>query len=79
MAIRDRGMTQKKDGADVLAERLAVLGWTQAQCEAELGLGDGIVCRWLSRARKPDLTSALILQDRLGIPVPLWADESRRG
>lgn len=76
-------MAKKPDGADVLGARLKALGWTQEKCEIELGLSDGVVSRWLSRKRKPNVTNALRLEAVLDVPAILWAkkptpDQTRR-
>lgn len=72
-----RRMSDRTSGADALAGKLQEMGITRFRLERQLGLSNGCVQRWISGQRLPDVTSAVLLELKLGIPVASWADQER--
>ena len=70
-------MDDRTSGAVALADKLQELGITRFRLERQLGLANGCVQRWMTGQRQPDVTSAVLLELKLGIPVCLWADQKR--
>lgn len=61
-------------GLDLLRAELEKRGWTQGRLARELGVDSGVVNRWVKGTRTPDLTGAVALQKKLGIPVVAWVE-----
>ena len=66
-----------RDGARVLRDKLKEVGLSRCGLERRLGLSAGTAYRWADGSAKPDITSAILLERALGIPVEIWADSKR--
>lgn len=64
-------------GARVLRDKLKSVGLSRCGLEQRLGVASGVAYRWADGSARPDLTSAILLNRLLGIPLELWADADR--
>lgn len=64
-------------GARALRDKLDSAGLSRFGLEQRLGVARGVVYRWADGSARPDLTSAILLNRLLGIPIELWADAER--
>lgn len=76
--LRSVSASTEIHGPSLLRQRLASSGTSQRSLEKRLGVSGGIVSRWLAGERTPNLDSALMLEDMLGIPVRVWSTVDER-
>lgn len=66
----------RRPGADALEHELKARGLTLNRAGKMLGVSAGLVSRWLSGARVPDIDSAVLIEDAFGIAMRSWARDS---
>lgn len=69
-------LSARRPGAVTLQLEIEARGLSQNRVAKMLGVSTGVVCRWLSGARVPDIDSAARLEDLFGILMRDWARDS---
>ncbi len=64
-------------GARTLLDALNARGWTRHRLTKELNLPEGLASRWCAAKQAPALTYAILLEEVLGVPLLVWADQRR--
>lgn len=72
-----RKKSMRATGARVLRDKLERAGVSRFGLEKRLGVARGVAYRWANGTVRPDLTSAILLDRLLGIPIETWADADR--
>jgi transcriptional regulator with XRE-family HTH domain len=67
--------TRTNRGAVALRDEMRRRGLSQGDVRRELGMGTGVITRWLSGGRLPDAKSSSKIQERYGIASSLWFEE----
>lgn len=68
--------TRRMRGPELLRQAMQARGLTQTALEASVGASKGLVSRWLSGERTPELSFAVRLEDLLGVPARAWLPRS---
>lgn len=66
------------EGTRLLWAAMKRLGLSQNKLAEEVGVDNGKVNRWLHGTSGPSLKWALVLRDKLQIPVDSWEEEPKR-
>ena len=70
--------SKRTQGARELRRVIEERGITQADVRKACGVPAGMVPRWVSGARGPDMKNALILRELYSIPLESWLDDKGR-
>ena len=68
-------MGDRKNGLQLLKDRLAELGLNQSELGQRVGASPPMVSRWMNATRRPSLTMAFRIQAELGVPASAWVDD----